>query len=464
MAYLTEESRWTPNIYRIERADPILGGEFGINNIQARQLANRTQYLLWFLSSYHSCGDDEQTGKHYLKAADIASTSRIPESRFDLSVGTADLHLSYEENKAAYERILETIDKLSSNDANQVEALYKALILFWNYGGAGLDFCLFTPEYSFLPDTEEYHVYKSVNGDDSIDVAGLAESALAEGEDYILSYDDIRRDPVLVTVSNILDVDRVLLSEKADTTSRQARLSKSTWVVTGGAAQAASGDMMLTRVFTVLNDFSYGMLDIAHAEADDRFTVKYRVVDEDGKGPWQDAEVYAEAAPMGDEFLSSWRFHANAPVQLLITAQNTCVVDFMAVYPDPASREAEFVRTPILASPVNGAELPVSGVSFIVERFGALYKDPFASLEIVIDDDPDFSEGDADDTATPAVTITLTEGVDLVSPWVNITSKMLAAYPLAPGRTYYWKARYHAQSGKSSMWSEVSQFTTEAEG
>lgn len=45
MANLTEASAWEPNIYRIETTDPILGGENGIANVQAKQLSNRTQHL-----------------------------------------------------------------------------------------------------------------------------------------------------------------------------------------------------------------------------------------------------------------------------------------------------------------------------------------------------------------------------------------------------------------------------------
>lgn len=45
MANVTESSVWESGIYRIETTDPILGGETGTANIQAKQLANRTLYL-----------------------------------------------------------------------------------------------------------------------------------------------------------------------------------------------------------------------------------------------------------------------------------------------------------------------------------------------------------------------------------------------------------------------------------
>ncbi len=45
MAELTEVSEWTPGIYQLETTDPVEGGPDGVDNLQARQLANRTAYL-----------------------------------------------------------------------------------------------------------------------------------------------------------------------------------------------------------------------------------------------------------------------------------------------------------------------------------------------------------------------------------------------------------------------------------
>lgn len=45
MANLQESAKWENGIYRIELTDPVVGGEDGIDNIQAKQLGNRTLYL-----------------------------------------------------------------------------------------------------------------------------------------------------------------------------------------------------------------------------------------------------------------------------------------------------------------------------------------------------------------------------------------------------------------------------------
>lgn len=45
MANLTEVINWETGIYQLETTDPVLGGPSGIDNLQAKQLGNRTQYL-----------------------------------------------------------------------------------------------------------------------------------------------------------------------------------------------------------------------------------------------------------------------------------------------------------------------------------------------------------------------------------------------------------------------------------
>lgn len=45
MANIKEKDIWEDHIYQIETSDPVLGGENGIANRQAKQLASRTQYL-----------------------------------------------------------------------------------------------------------------------------------------------------------------------------------------------------------------------------------------------------------------------------------------------------------------------------------------------------------------------------------------------------------------------------------
>ncbi|WP_176316738.1 gp53-like domain-containing protein [Burkholderia vietnamiensis] len=45
MADLVEASKWEEGIYQLETSDPVEGGPDGVDNVQARQLGNRTRYL-----------------------------------------------------------------------------------------------------------------------------------------------------------------------------------------------------------------------------------------------------------------------------------------------------------------------------------------------------------------------------------------------------------------------------------
>ena len=46
MAFLPESAIWEDGIYQLEETDQVLGGSEGISNLQGKQLANRTKYLL----------------------------------------------------------------------------------------------------------------------------------------------------------------------------------------------------------------------------------------------------------------------------------------------------------------------------------------------------------------------------------------------------------------------------------
>ncbi|MCZ2898078.1 hypothetical protein MTR01_29130, partial [Burkholderia thailandensis] len=45
MANLKEQAQWEDGVYQLETSDPVIGGPDGIDNVQAKQLANRTRYL-----------------------------------------------------------------------------------------------------------------------------------------------------------------------------------------------------------------------------------------------------------------------------------------------------------------------------------------------------------------------------------------------------------------------------------
>lgn len=55
MGVIKETANWESSIYQIEPTDPVLGGENGPANTQARQLANRTA---WLKSNIDGCNTE----------------------------------------------------------------------------------------------------------------------------------------------------------------------------------------------------------------------------------------------------------------------------------------------------------------------------------------------------------------------------------------------------------------------
>lgn len=68
MGIITEQQQWEDEVYLIEKQDKVLGGELGVINVQAKQLANRTKYLKGQLDTINQ----ERTG--YAQKASPAFT------------------------------------------------------------------------------------------------------------------------------------------------------------------------------------------------------------------------------------------------------------------------------------------------------------------------------------------------------------------------------------------------------
>ncbi|SAK27442.1 gp53-like domain-containing protein [Burkholderia multivorans] len=114
MTNLVEFERWEDGIYQLETSDPVVGGPDGIDNLQAKQLANRTRYLK--------------------KAVEAG------QSGFDAHVAAADPHPQYATHADLAEKVAalvaqspETLDTLSElakalgNDPNFATTITNAL-------------------------------------------------------------------------------------------------------------------------------------------------------------------------------------------------------------------------------------------------------------------------------------------------------------------------------------------------
>ncbi|QIH08909.1 hypothetical protein ATY02_20305 [Pseudomonas sp. BIOMIG1BAC] len=123
MADLPESNEWTTGIYQLETSDPVLGGPEGIDNLQAKQLANRT---LWLKDKTESLGVSlaGKAGKATtLGGYGISDAFTKPEVTLAIQQAIASLVAS---SPAALDTLKELADALG-NDPNFATTMTNAL-------------------------------------------------------------------------------------------------------------------------------------------------------------------------------------------------------------------------------------------------------------------------------------------------------------------------------------------------
>lgn len=84
MATLPEQSVWTEGIYQLETSDPVMGGPDGIDNQQAKELANRTKYLKETMernkddADTHKNASNPHAGSAPLNSPNFTGTPKAP--------------------------------------------------------------------------------------------------------------------------------------------------------------------------------------------------------------------------------------------------------------------------------------------------------------------------------------------------------------------------------------------------
>ena len=86
MANLKEQAQWEDGIYQYEITDPLQGGEDGIDNVQGKQLANRTLYLKEELEQHQAAANP-----HKVTAA---QTGAYTKQETDAKIGAVNRELT----------------------------------------------------------------------------------------------------------------------------------------------------------------------------------------------------------------------------------------------------------------------------------------------------------------------------------------------------------------------------------
>lgn len=428
MATLRETPEWSPTIYQIERTDPLMGGEFGINNVQARQLANRTQYLLEYFLKGHTVD-----GGHLLSSEDIDESAAISEHKLTLTESTQNVHDTSSEYNSTLDSIEYALSNVSGDAGTPLSALYKAMLLSWKYGDYGFDFCLFTDSFTYVDSSNASAVLETIAGDESIDVADT--STLHVGETYVLRPHGLTRSET-IRIKAILNSKRILVDHPVPFSCSGGTLLKTTWDINPKYALTTPGAILISREIDSMSSHEFVVLTICHQEADATYSVEYANTLTD---IWHTAEFSKTEANGDGYYISRYRIKGGV-FYLKITANTTSRVDHMVVHPDPNNYIPSMVRTPVNVGPL------------IATRFGALYSDTYSAAEVIVSDDQNFTKN---------VRTALIGQCVVQETRMNLYAAVTAQVSIVPGKTYWWKVRYKSARSYWSLYSVATSFTAE---
>lgn len=432
MDVLKESPIWVAPIYSIERTDPLMGGEFGINNVQARQLAWRTQYLRALLAMDH-----QPDGAHLLCEHHISKLAAIAESKLRLSTPTSRIQADIDRLGVILAGVRQGLDSISGTMGTPLRAIYDALMMSWEYGYTRYAFELFTDNFSLRDAFQDVRVIETIAGDDSVDLSSTA--TVSSGEAYLI-IDKQTGAQQQVTIREVLTEQRVLLHEIMQfSTSNTAVLSKSAWEYTGNRATAAAGSTYMTTLTTLLDGIEQGSLIISHSN-DVRFTVEYHR-ETDSPADW--TEVPCTGTYL-DDASGDHRSIYDVPggkQAFRITALGATDVDHIVIMSTTTGTLPSTVRTPAIIA-----------ADFQLQRFGALYDAKHTGTEIQFSADNYFADS--------VETVRLPACSDTAPVW-KLKDAVLAAHPVNQGESVWWRARYSADDGNVSFWSESAQYSPE---
>ena len=436
MAALIETSTWEDPIYLIERTDPLSGGINGINNIQARQLASRTLYLLnQFLREHNS------DGTHRLSSAAIIQTAGILESKLALDHGTQDVADIISAANDLLRAIKEVLDNVEGLDGTSLKALYQAMSLAWKYGYPRFQFEMFTKNFTLRDDFEDIEILETIAGDDSIDVEDSA--TVVEGDTYVL-YDDeapAEEQSQVVTVKTVLTKKRVILyAEEHRTRLNSGVLTKCTWDTSTGLAQAEAGQVYFTGYIDLLEGFERGSLIISHDE-DIEFEVSYRKPTFADHTTWLPLAMDKRYQASNGAYRSVYQTPGGT-IAIQVKSLGTTTIDHIVLMTDSHGTLSSTVRTPVIVDD-----------AFQVIRFGALYGATHVKTEVQLSPTMDFEA---------ATTVTLPASVDSNPVW-DLKTDVLTEYgSVQVGDTLNWRIRFFASDGYASAWSTIGTYTVVA--
>lgn len=202
MGVINDNNIWVDSIYLIELTDPVYGGESGTNNIQAKQLADRTLYLKMFFELSHTA-----SGHHRLAGVSVADDAAIAESKIAFSVPLSEIDSTIGTVQSRLVDLNNRLDDTVGIKGSMVSALGKAIPISWKNSERGFEFDMFSSVFTYIDETP-VQVTQAIAGDDSIDVSSTEK--LKVGNTYVLS-DGFGENSEVVVLKEILTEKRILV-------------------------------------------------------------------------------------------------------------------------------------------------------------------------------------------------------------------------------------------------------------
>lgn len=363
MGELTESPKWIEKIYRIQKTDPVLGGQDGIINIQPEQIACRTLFLKGLLELEHSA-----EGIHEITDEQVADDAAIPEEKLVLDVSTENLAELLGEAGDRLAQLKIDVEHVLGENSFLVYGLARAAKLGWLYGEWGCEFEFFQDNLT-MRDMKNIDARGIIGHDDSIDCADT--TGFMPGMRLLVTNGEYHEE---VTIRSILERGRIrLVNDLARTYDEPATIGYTDWDLTEkGKAIARKGFLYYSKNMTLLENCGLGTLLVCHEKGPGRLTVEVRDVG-DNEGVWHEIEIVDTFPHDKDERLIYDRYEIRgASIQLKITGatDEPVVVKHLALFPGLGNLLPSSIRTPEVLYPEKDTE-------DLWEDFYALESSPF---------------------------------------------------------------------------------------
>lgn len=377
MAEIREKARWVDEVYRIQKTDPILGGEDGVINVQPTQITNRTAFLKQSAEAEHTEG-----GRHQVTNDMVADDAAIDEGKllFEVPLKTVSSALegAQDEISALQKEVVDVI----GDDGILIHGLTKTVLLDWKYADFGFEFEMWTGDL-IMRDIENRTVTCAVADDDSIDVTDP--SGLRQGMRLLIS-DGINAEEV--EIRELLDKGRIILKNLLKNTYRTpATLGYTDWEISEGLGTGAPGGVYYSKITTVLEQSPRGTLVIRRDTGSGELTVEYR----DGRisGAWKKAEISKVSMTADEAWFDEYYLVDGGFTQLRVTVRKDAPgvrVKHMALFSTPVKQSVSTIRTPSITSPTANQQVFRDLLKLDNTGYFNAYRDPFAKTEYLISD------------------------------------------------------------------------------